>query len=75
MEGPVEPLERVRGDDAMVFDGMVYLQQGQVTNKTFGEFSTDLLEKILTIGSKATKIDVVFDVYYNLSIKNVERNR
>ena len=68
LEGPVEPLERVSGDYAMVFDGMV-------TNKTFGQLSTDLLEKILTTGSKVARIDVVFDVYCDLSIKNVERKR
>ena len=65
MEGPVEPLERVNGDYAMVFDGMAYVQQSQVTN----------LEKILTIGSKAARIDVMFDVYRDIFIKNVERNR
>ena len=75
LEGPVEPLERVSGDYAMVFDGMVYVQQSQVTNKTFGQLSTDLLEKILTTGSKVARIDVVFDVYRDLSIKNVERKR
>ena len=26
LEGPVEPLERVSGDYAMVFDGMAYVQ-------------------------------------------------
>lgn len=65
MEGPVEPLERVNGDYAMVFDGMAYVQQSQVTN----------LEKILTISSKAARIDVMFDVYRDIFIKNVERNR
>ena len=52
-----------------------YVQQSQVTNKTFGQLSTDLLEKILTTGSKVARIDVVFDVYCDLSIKNVERKR
>ena len=75
LEGPVKPLERVSGDYAMVFDGMAYVQQSQFTNKTFGQLSTDVLEKILTTGSKAARIDVVFDVYRDLSIKNVERNR
>jgi len=75
LEGPVEPLERVSGDYAIVFDGMAYVQQSQVNNKTFSELSTDLLYKILAIGSKAARIDVFFDVYLDLSIKNVERNR
>ena len=75
LEGPVEPLERVSGDYAMVFDGVKYVQQSQVTNKTFGQLSTDLLGKILTTSSKAARTDVVLDVYHDLSIKNAERNR
>ena len=75
LEGPVEPLERVKGDYAMVFDGMAYVQRSQVTSKTFGQLSTDLLEKILTTDPKAARINVVFDVYRDLSIKIVERNR
>ena len=75
LEGPVEPLEKVSGDYAMVFDRMTYVQQSQVSNKTFSQLSTDLLEKILTTGSKAARSGVVFDVYRNLFIKNVERNR
>ena len=63
LEGPVEPLEEVSGDYAMVFDGMAYVQQSHVTNKTVGQLSTDLLQKILTTGSKAARIDAVFDVY------------
>ena len=54
------------------FDGIAYVQQSQVTNKTFCQLPTDLLEKILTTSSKATRIDIVFDVYRNLSITNVE---
>ena len=56
LEGLVEPLERVSGDYAMVFDGMAYVQQSQVTNKT-------------SKSSKAARIDVVFDVYRDLFIK------
>ena len=73
LEGPVEPLERVSGDYAMVFDGVKYVQQSQVTNKTFGQLSTDLLGKILTTSSKAARTDVVLDVYHDLSIKNMQR--
>ena len=35
----------------------------------------DLLSKVLTTGVRASRIDVAFDVYRDLSIKNVERNR
>ena len=58
----------------MVFDEMAYVQQPQVTNKTFGQLSTNLLKKILTNSSKAARINVAFDIYHDLTIKNVERN-
>ena len=59
----------------MVFDGMAYVLQFQVTRKTFGQLSMDPLSKNLTTGVRASRIDVVFDVYRDLSINNVGRNR
>ena len=59
----------------MVFYGMAYALQFQVPHKTFGQLSMDLLSKVLTTGVRASRIDVVFDVYRDLSIKNIERNR
>ena len=58
-------LERVSGDYEMILDGMAYVQQSQVTDK-----SSLPVQKL-----QAKRIDAVFDVYRNLSIKNVERNR
>ena len=75
LEGPVESIENVSGEYAMIFDGMAYVQQAQVSHKTFGQFATDLLCRILSAGARAARIDVVFDIYRDLSIKNVERNR
>jgi hypothetical protein len=75
LEGPVEYLENVSREYAMIFDGMSYVQQSQVNHKTFGQLAMDLLSKILSAGARAARIDVVFDVYRDLSIKNVERNR
>ena len=43
LEGLVEPLARVSGDYAIAFDGMAYVQQSQVTNKTFGQLLTKIL--------------------------------
>ena len=71
----METIENVSGDYTMISDGMAYVLQSQVTHKTFGQLSIDLLSKVLTAGVRASRIDVVFDVYRDLSIKNVERNR
>ena len=54
---------------------MAYVQQAKVTDKTFGEFAMDLLDRILRVGTKSNRIDVVFDDYRKASIKNVERSR
>ena len=75
LEGNVEPLENLSGKYAMIFDGMACVQQSKVTNKTFGQLAMDLLTKVLSAGARADRIDVVFDVYRDQSIKNVERNR
>ena len=75
LEEKVEPIENVSGEYAMIIDGMMYVQQAQVSNKTFGQLARDLLNRILVSGMKAAQTDVVFDKYRNLSIKNTERNR
>ena len=54
---------------------MAYVQQAKVTDKTFGEFAMELLDRILRVGSRASRIDVVFDDYREASIKNIERGR
>ena len=54
---------------------MAYVQQSNVVNQTFGNFANDLLQRILVVGARSSRIDVVFDDYRELSIKNVERSR
>ena len=75
LEGKIEPTEQIEGDYAMIIDGMAYVQQANVKNITYAEFATNLLQTILTISKNAKRIDVVFDVYKEQSIKNIERGR
>ena len=42
---------------------------------TFSILAMDLLNRILLFGMRAGRIDVIFDEYRNLSMKNIERNR
>ena len=42
---------------------------------TYSQFATVLLKKVLSIGRDSSRTDVVFDVYLENSIKDVERNR
>ena len=71
----MEPIVNVSRKYALIVDGMAFVQQAQVSNKTFGQPVMDLLERILKAGIKASRIDVVFDEYRNKSIKNIERSR
>ena len=61
----------VSGKYALIVDGVAFVQQAQVSNKTYGQLAMDLLERILKAGMKASRIDVVFDEYRNKSIKNI----
>ena len=56
-------------------DGMALVQQIKTTKMTYSQFATVLLKKVLSIGRDSSRIDVVFDVYLDNSIKGVERNR
>ena len=73
LEGKVHPVESIQGPHTLIADGMAYVQQTKVADKTFGDF--DLLQRILVIGVRATRIDVIFDDYRDSSIKNIERSR
>ena len=74
-ESKLEPLDSLHGEQVLIIDGMTYVQQSKVYNKTSGQFAMDLLSKILAAGKRASCIDVVFVDYRNISIKNVERDR
>ena len=58
---------------ACIIDGMSLVQKAHGENKTFGELSEALLVSALRAGSGSHRIDVVFDVYKDVSIKNAER--
>ena len=69
VEGNVESLESLNRQHALIVDGMAYVLQSKVVNQTFGDFSNDLLQRILVVGARSSRIDVIFDDYCELSIK------
>ena len=73
LEKDVETEETVDGSYVTITDGMAAVQKLKTTGKTFGEYSDNLLKVILSLGKDATRIDVVFDVYKDESIKNAEQ--
>ena len=60
---------------AILTDGMALVRQIKTTKTTYSQFATVLLKKVLSTGRDSSRIDVVFDVYLNSSVKDVERNR
>ena len=56
-------------------DGMTAVQKIKASGKTFSQFSEQLFNTTLALGKSSKRIDVVFDVYKEESIKNAERLR
>ena len=56
-----------------IIDGMALTQKLKVHNKTFSELANSVLSDVLREGSGSKCTDVVFDVYCDISIKNIER--
>ena len=75
LEGKVSSIERISGRFALIVDGMAFVQQIKVVNITYSEFAMKLLERVLFTGKLASRIDVVFDEYRDVFIKNIERHR
>ena len=60
---------------ASVIDGMALVQRLKGDHKTFSEVAVSLMGMVLHEGSSSERIDVVFDVYKENSIKNAERGK
>ena len=58
---------------ACIIDGMGLVQKLSGNNKTFAELAKYALSKVLHEGAQSSRIDMVFDVYLEESIKNAER--
>jgi len=58
-----------------IFDEMVMLQKIRGDQKTFAELADSMMSMVLHEGTDSQRIDVVFDVYRNNSIKNHKREK
>ena len=52
---------------------MSLIQKRKGNDKTFSQLAESVLSHVLHEGSQSNRIDVVFDVYRDSSIKNTER--
>ena len=59
---------------AVIIDGMALVQKTKPAD-TFGEFAKQLLKSAIATSATASRIDIVFDVYQEISIKSLERSR
>ena len=75
VERLTEPLDLFPDDYASIFDGMAIIQKARATGLTFGELAHQMFQSILSSSRGAKRIDVVFDVYMENSIKSAERLR
>ena len=75
LEGPTEPVEVIPGEYAFIADGMACVRQIKASQLTYSEFAAHLLSFIIGCSKSAKRVDVVFDVYVDNSIKDVERTR
>ena len=69
----VTPAEVVDSPSVCVIDGMAIVYKIKGDQKTFGDIASHILSKALHEASDSHRIDIVFDVYKEHSIKTVER--
>ncbi|KAK3729656.1 hypothetical protein QZH41_006396 [Actinostola sp. cb2023] len=60
---------------ACIIDGMALVQRLKGDHKKFSDVADSLLGMVLHEGSSSNRIDVIFDVYRETSIKNAEREQ
>jgi len=73
LESMVELVLDVPQPRPTIIDAMALIQKLHGENHTFGEPSDYIFESVLHAGQRSERIDVVFDVYSEQSIKSAER--
>ena len=77
LENMTVQAENVTENSSTIVDAMAIIQKtvGTVNGNTFSDIAKFLFHKILSEGTMSNRIDVIFDTYKDLSIKNIERSR
>ena len=57
----------------VLFDAMSFVQKLDSNHKMFSEIINALFRKVMVEGNPYQRIDVIFDKYHSVSIKNPER--
>ena len=75
LDADIPPVEDVPLDSAMTTDGMALVLQIRTSKMTFEEFAIKLVCNILSIGQNSERVNVIFDVYRDIPIKDIERKK
>jgi hypothetical protein len=75
LENNLEPLAALMDDYTFIADCMAFVHQIKVHDLTYSQFVHSLLSYIIGSSGIASRIYIVFDVYRQNSIKDVERAR
>ena len=67
------PAEDIPNNSACIIDAMSLVQKIKGDHKTFKEIAEILFGRIMAESAQCSRVDVVFDVYRDISIKNAER--
>ena len=73
LEKMTSPAEFIPAGSATIIDGMSLVQRMKGNEQTFSQLSETILSIVLHEGGQSERIDVVFDVYKPMSIKEAER--
>ena len=73
LEKLIQPTEEVARPSVYLIDGMALVQKLKVDYLTFGEIADKTLSRVLREGEGSNRVDVIFDVYRDISVKSAER--
>ena len=75
LEGGMVKIEKLPSNYCMIIRGMAAVRQLKASGLAYKEVAEKLLKSVVKTVKNAKRTDVVFDVYLDNSIKDVERNR
>ena len=68
-------VDQMPKSSASIIDGMALVRKIKTTGLTFSQLADKVFDVAMSSCRESRRIDIVFDVYFEESIKNVERNR
>ena len=68
-------MEMLKEEHEFMVDGVAHIRQLKSGRLTFDQFTMKLLKAIVNASPFASRLDIVFDVYIETFIKDIERQR